>query len=260
MAACSQGEPDATGPVRAADGLQIGATGVDGLPEGQESGTADAWLLWQLADSAFPTGGFAHSGGLEAAWQHGEVRSGADLASFVDAGLCQWGHGSLPFMTAAFENPDRLNELDCLCDCFTINHVTNRASRLQGQAWLSSAQRIFFLSKRLDRLYGSVQPQPPCCHLAPVFGIMMRALDIDRDSSSRLFCFLQLRGLVTSAVRLGILGPLEAQALHHQMGGRAEEVLACCKQLSIDDIAQTAPLIDLWQGTHDRLYSRLFQS
>jgi urease accessory protein len=36
------------------------------------------WLLWQLADSAFPTGGFAHSGGLEAAWQHGEIRNSAE--------------------------------------------------------------------------------------------------------------------------------------------------------------------------------------
>jgi urease accessory protein UreF len=30
--------------------------------------------------------------------------------------------------------------------------------------------------------------------------------------------------------------------------------------LSMDDAAQTAPLIDLWQASHDRLYSRLFQS
>ena len=27
-----------------------------------------------------------------------------------------------------------------------------------------------------------------------------------------------------------------------------------------DDLEQTAPLIDLWQSAHDRLYSRLFQS
>jgi hypothetical protein len=29
------------------------------------------WLIWQLMDSAFPTGGFAHSNGFEAAFQAG---------------------------------------------------------------------------------------------------------------------------------------------------------------------------------------------
>jgi urease accessory protein UreF len=30
--------------------------------------------------------------------------------------------------------------------------------------------------------------------------------------------------------------------------------------LDIHDIAQTSPLIELYQATHDQLYSRLFQS
>ena len=30
--------------------------------------------------------------------------------------------------------------------------------------------------------------------------------------------------------------------------------------LTLADLAQTAPLLDLWQGAQDRLYSRLFQS
>jgi urease accessory protein UreF len=33
-----------------------------------------------------------------------------------------------------------------------------------------------------------------------------------------------------------------------------------CADLTLDDLAQTAPVIDLVQGAHDRLYSRLFQS
>ncbi|HZH77778.1 MAG TPA: urease accessory protein UreF, partial [Archangium sp.] len=42
-----------------------------------------AWRVLQLADSAFPTGGFAHSGGLEAAVQQGEVRGREGLERFV---------------------------------------------------------------------------------------------------------------------------------------------------------------------------------
>src|ERR1700749_2765699 len=93
------------------------------------------WLLWQLADSAFPTGGFAHSAGLEAAWQHGEVRNRNELVSFVEASLHQLGRAALPFVTAAHAEPERLEEFDIFCDAFTINHVANRASRAQGRAF-----------------------------------------------------------------------------------------------------------------------------
>jgi urease accessory protein UreF len=37
-------------------------------------------------------------------------------------------------------------------------------------------------------------------------------------------------------------------------------VAARCGELTIGDLAQTAPLIDLLQSRHDALYSRLFQS
>ena len=51
-----------------------------GTPPRIERIAPDEWVLWQLLDSAYPTGGFAHSGGLEAAWQHGEVGTRQALA------------------------------------------------------------------------------------------------------------------------------------------------------------------------------------
>jgi len=209
------------------------------------------WLLWQLADSAFPTGGFAHSSGLEAAWQHGEVRHAADLSGFLEASLWQMGRGILPFATAAHDEPDQLIALDRLFDAFQSNHVAKRASRLQGRALMASAQRIFAsLSLELP-MHG---------HLAPIFGAVTNALGVTRSHAANLFCFQHLRGVLSAAIRLGIVGPLEAQSLQHRLGPCTRKVLSQCENLRVGEAAQTALLLELWQRTQDRLYSRLFQS
>jgi urease accessory protein len=220
---------------------------------------APDWLLWQLADSAFPTGGFAHSSGIEAAWQHGELRNRVELRSLMEASLWQLGGSSLPIMLAAYDQPAKFSELDDLCDCFTSNHVANRASRLQGQALLASADRIFAIPA-LRQLRKSATEPTLHFHLAPVFGVVVHALGVGRSQAAELFVFLHVRGLAASAVRLGIAGPMEAQSLQHQCGTVAAKVLDECQDISVEDIAQTAPLLDLWQGAQDRLYSRLFQS
>jgi urease accessory protein len=226
----------------------------------------DDWLLWQLADSAFPTGGFAHSLGLEAAWQHGEVRNRTELISFIEAGLQQLGHAALPFVTAAFDEPEKLGEFDQLCDAFTTNNVANRASRAQGRAFLAAVERIFPErrppARREDQSFnqhaGSDTDVPK--HFAPVFGALMRELKLPKQTALRLFSFNQLRSVFAAAVRLNIIGPMEAQVLQQRAAVKAEEILIRCESLTLDDLAQTSPLLDLWQGAQDRLYSRLFQS
>jgi urease accessory protein len=230
------------------------------------------FLVWQLADSAFPTGGFAHSAGLEAAWQHGAVRTRVDLVSFLDISLHQLGHSALPFVTAAHEQPNRLDEFDWLCEAFTNNHVANRASRVQGRALLAAVERIFPNQDSALNAEGGGRKavsgarmaeggEPVAfAHFAPVFGAMLRVLGVPRDTAARLFLFNHLRGLLAAAVRLNLVGPMEAQSIQNQFASRAEEILAACGTLTLDDLAQTSPLLDLWQGAQDRLYSRLFQS
>ena len=67
-------------------------------------------------------------------------------------------------------------------------------------------------------------------------------------------------GDIPAAVRLGLIGTYEAQELQTILSRDIDVVIATCGRLQPIEIAQTAPLIDLCQSTHDRLYSRLFQS
>lgn len=225
------------------------------------------FTLWQLADSAFPTGGFAHSAGLEAAWQHGEVRNRLALTGFIDSSLRQLGRAALPYVTESHTLPHKLKEFDEHCEAFTSNHVANRASRAQGRAFLVAVDRIFlrsestpFPAKEAANLAIISSAEVPYAHFAPVFGASLRSLSVSLDQTQRLFIFGHLRGLVAAAVRLNIVGPMEAQSIQHQVTTRAETLRCSCKSLRLDDLAQVAPLLDLWQGAQDRLYSRLFQS
>ena len=214
-------------------------------------------LVWQLVDSAFPTGAFAHSLGLESAWQHGEIASRGDLRRFVEATILQAASAALPLVNAAHREPARLAEWDALNDAFLANAVANRASRLQGRTLLAGAARIW-PSPELAAL--QTQAHALCAHAAPITGVVCRVLGIPLDTTQRAVLFIAARGVLSAAVRLGVTGSYDAQRLQSECAGFSGAVLARYRDAGSADLAQTAPIIDILQGAHDRLYSRLFQS
>jgi urease accessory protein len=241
----------------------------------------DDILVWQLVDSAFPTGAFAHSLGLEAAAQHGEVAARDDLRRFVEATILQAASGALPLVNGAYREPARLAEWDALNDAFLSNAVANRASRQQGRTLLASAARIF-ASPTLDALHARVastpnsqlptpkalptsnSQAPPAAfyatHAAPMTGVVFAALGVPLATTQRVVLFVAARGVLSAAVRLGVTGSYEAQRLQSECASVIDRVLLRYRDTGPDDLAQTAPVIDILQGAHDRLYSRLFQS
>src|SRR4051794_5615305 len=106
------------------------------------------WLLFQLADGTFPSGAFAHSGGLEAAMVLGALRdprSGEALgtAAFLDTSLRQIGRAALPFVRRVVMDPPSLAVVDEICDASLPLLAPNRASRAQGRALASAAGRVW---------------------------------------------------------------------------------------------------------------------
>lgn len=217
------------------------------------------WRVLQLADSAFPAGGFAHSAGLEAAVQLGEIADASALRRFVAEALWQAGYGGLPLMRAAHEEPRHVGDVDRLCDSFLTSFVANRASRTQGRAFAATCARVFE-DAALVAMSDDVRANRMCGHYAPLFGATFRALGVSLEDAQQLFLHLALRGVASAAVRLGKLGPHEAQRLQSDSAAHLDRVLAECAPLDVSALAQTSPLIDILGAQHDRLYSRLFQS
>ena len=97
-------------------------------------------------------------------------------------------------------------------------------------------------------------------HLAPLWGVAFRALGMPLEEARSLFLWSTARGVLSAGVRLGLAGTYEAQRLLAELGPTLDTVADRCGELGVDDLAQPAPLLDLFHATHDRLHSRLFQS
>jgi urease accessory protein len=215
------------------------------------------WLAWQVIDSAFPTGAFAHSWGLEAAWQHGEVDDLDSLRVFLDASVQQAGYAYLPLVNAGHLAPDRLEALDLLAEAFLINPVANRTSRLQGRTLVATAGRIWPSAGLADL---KARAEATHAHVAPLSGAVFLAIGLPLPTAQKVVLYGAARGVLSAAVRLGIAGSYEAQRMQFECGPRLDLLAERCGGLRERDLAQTAPVLDLLQSRHDSLYSRLFQS
>jgi urease accessory protein len=130
--------------------------------------------------------------------------------------------------------------------------VANRASRAQGQAFLLAAEATFANE--------SLRTALPFSHVAVAMGHTLKVERFTLADARRLFLFGVTRAALSAVVRLGGAGPLRAQRLLLELHPVMDEALNETKNLKAEDATSTAPLLDLTQSAHDRLYSRLFQS
>jgi urease accessory protein len=201
------------------------------------------FLLLQLADGSFPSGGFAHSNGLEAASVLGNV----DVETFLDTSLRQAARFALPFVSRARHD---LAAADDACDAMLLFRGPNQASRAQGRALVNAVNRVW--------------EQPAYAgpmHHAPIFGGLFAALGVSEDDTRAAYVHGLARSILSAAVRLGRLGPLEAQKVHASRAGLMSEVVATVEEgLRTFEPAQTAPLLEIYAALHERLDGRMFQS
>uniref|UniRef100_A0ACD5V741 Uncharacterized protein n=1 Tax=Avena sativa TaxID=4498 RepID=A0ACD5V741_AVESA len=217
------------------------------------------WSQWQLLDSILPTGGFAHSYGLEAAMQSRIVNNPEDLRLFLIQALENIGSLLLPFVYCACKSPDAATwvKLDQLLEATLTNEVGRKASTSQGSALLRVAASVFTEIQSLQDLrktfLGSTRVS---FHHAPIFGLV----GFDSETTQRAYMFVTMRDVISAATRLNLIGPLAASVLQHQVAPDAEKMVQKWKDRDVSEASQTAPLLDALQGCHAYMFSRLFCS
>lgn len=205
--------------------------------------------LLQLADSAFPSGSFAHSGGLEALRQLGGLEGDDALGRTLETLAFHVGFGALPFLGAA--HGGQVAQADALCDVFLASHVANRASRAQGQAFALAARAAFG---------EAVVPPLELGHAPVAFGAALGTLGVGLAQARQLFLFGALRNALSAAVRLGVVGPLRAQGVLFGLHDAMAKALEASEAVPMAEARGVFVGLELAQQAHDRLYSRLFQS
>ncbi|BFZ22889.1 hypothetical protein BsWGS_25928 [Bradybaena similaris] len=229
--------------------------------------------LLQTVDSAFPTGGFSHSLGLEAFIQHNGVgRCAKNLGILKHAFVCileNSGSLSLPFVRAAHnaiaskralnkkpESPT-LAQLDKLCEAYTTNHIARRASTRQGKSFLEVS---CFTYNHLAQELSSAIVDLPHCHFPVVYGAILAGLGVDENAALASFMYCVVRSVIATAVRLDVLGAMEGQKVQYILQQLIPEILERNRTRSVEDACIKFPVIDVLQNTQDTLFCKLFYS
>ena len=235
--------------------------------------TPAAHLFLLLADSALPLGSFAFSSGLESFLQH-QLRAQAAAArpspqtpgataslfgTFLPLSLTAHASATLPFFLAAHRNPSLLAVLDDALDATITCAVARRASVSQGRALLAVWERAF--ARRAGGDLARALPLPlASAHLPPLQGAMSRVFAIDARDAAHAYVLSHAKTLVSAAVRASVFGPYRAQAIlsSAELRDMISAVVEREWDTAWEDAGQTVPVLDLWTGRHELLYSRIF--
>ncbi|KAK6118052.1 hypothetical protein DH2020_048217 [Rehmannia glutinosa] len=228
-----------------------------------QSVSLQQWSQWQLFDSILPTGGFAHSLGLEAAMQARLVVSPEDLKTYVIHLLDNTGSLLLPFVYTATISPDTQtwHKLDRLLNAMLTNEIGRKASTAQGSALMRVSASVFSEIPCLKTMRNAALSSGAVFfHHAPVFGLVCGLLGFDAETTQRAYVFVTMRDVISAATRLNLVGPLGAAVLQHQVAPIAESLSTKWMNRDAGEACQTCPLLDTVQGCHGYLFSRLFCS
>jgi urease accessory protein len=228
-------------------------------------------LALLLADSRFPGGGHAHSGGVEEAASRGLVRVEADLPAFLLGRLRTAGTLAAVFAAAAAHHAalgtDIWSTVDDELDARTPSAAQRAASRAQGRATARAASVVPTVDSSCGSPLRALLSAVPRPHHVVVLGVVVGAGGGSPADAALVAAYLSVSGPASAAVRLLGLDPLRVNGIVAALAGAIADVAgnaaSCAASPPADLPAPGAPALDVLAEEHERHHReevRLFAS
>ncbi len=220
--------------------------------------TADVtlWLL-QANDSAYPSGAYAHSFGLEELVETGVVADAAGLERFLETQILPALLAfEIPFFArahaaAALADAVSLLEIDTELDAWRIPAELRDASRRIG------SQRLDLLCQlRPDPLILEIRTASPRCHHLVVTALELAGAPVAQ--AARAFAYQSISGLIAASMKLMRIGQTACQGIcRRALDSLGAEIDASLGR-PVDGWFN--PLLEIASLRHARAHQRLFIS
>jgi len=221
--------------------------------------------LLHFADSAFPTGGYTHSFGLERYCQAGIVTDGAGVERFLlaqiegTAGPCD--ATAAVGVRAAFARGDveECRAIDETLEAMKPVREFREGSRQMGRQTLRVTAALTGdgrVAAYRDLVDAGVAPG----HHATAFGMAAAVLHWKPEETALAYLYSTTALLMGAALRLLPLGQTEGQRILWRIHPVIERAAREAAQAAPADLACFAPGLDIQGMLHERLESRLFRS
>lgn len=214
--------------------------------------------IWQ-ADGSFPNGSFAFSYGIEGfAALRGKLDA-AELSRLMSTLLRQrWATFDRVALLRAFRAAGDLAAIaaaDHEVEAATFGESLRTGSRRNGASFLNAHARLG--SELASALRSEIRKGACLGHMAVMQGAVWRAIGLDERLIQLVSGYTVAAGLVTTAVRLGIVGALQGQALLRGCLPEIERIAA--EHVPADaELSSFFPMLEIASARHERADLRLF--
>lgn len=224
----------------------------------------EPWLapLLQISDSAFPTGGYAHSAGFEQIVALGLVCDANSLALYIDDHV--WPaltHFELPVVRFAHEaavNADlaALLLLDEIVEASKGTRELREASRTLGQRRLHAMRGI---SATLPGKFAQlIERNETPGHHAVIFGATLAATPLEAVLTA--WSFQAVNGICLAAPKLLRVGQDAVQRVLARALADAAQNIEQSRAIALDDLGWFDPALEFASMQHEIAHERLFIS